>query len=129
MAKRAAGRNGNPEDVTILRGTEGNDKISISQGQDGGLKVTINDDVHEFTEEEAKKLVIDGGDGNDTIKADKTVTTGLFITGGAGNDRIIGGSGNDYIIDNYDRMSRNALRAAIESMPEEQRLQYLHKEF
>lgn len=34
-----------------------------------------------------------------------------------------------YIIDNYDRMSRNALRAAIESMPEEQRLQYLHKEF
>ena len=101
LAKRAAGRNGNPEDVTILRGTEGNDKISISQGQDGSLKVTINDDVHEFTEEEAKKLVIDGGDGNDTIKADKTVTTGLFITGGAGNDRIIGGSGNDYIIDNY----------------------------
>ena len=34
-----------------------------------------------------------------------------------------------YIIDNYDRMSRNTLRSAIERMPEEQRLRYLHREF
>jgi 3-methyladenine DNA glycosylase AlkD len=34
-----------------------------------------------------------------------------------------------YIIGNYDRMSRNTLRAAIERMPEEQRLQFLHREF
>lgn len=34
-----------------------------------------------------------------------------------------------YIIDNYDRMSRNTLRAAIERMPEDQRQQFLHREF
>jgi len=34
-----------------------------------------------------------------------------------------------YIIDHYDQIPRNALRAAIESMPEEQRLKFLHKEF
>ena len=101
LAKRAAGRNGSPEDVTVLRGTDGNDKILISQGEYGSLKVTINEDEHKFSKEEAAKLVIDGGEGNDTIKADKTVTANLFITGGAGNDKIIGGAGNDYIIDNY----------------------------
>ena len=34
-----------------------------------------------------------------------------------------------YIIDNYSRMSRNTLRAAIERMEEEERLRYLHGEF
>ena len=34
-----------------------------------------------------------------------------------------------YIIDNYTRMSRLTIRAAIDSMPEEQRLQFLHGEF
>ncbi len=34
-----------------------------------------------------------------------------------------------YLIDNYSRLSRNTLRAAIERMPEEQRLQYLHGDF
>jgi 3-methyladenine DNA glycosylase AlkD len=34
-----------------------------------------------------------------------------------------------YIIDNYARIPRSALRAAIDSMPEEQRLQFLHGEF
>ena len=34
-----------------------------------------------------------------------------------------------YIIDNYSRMSRPTIRAAIERMPEEQRLQFLHGDF
>jgi len=34
-----------------------------------------------------------------------------------------------YIIDNYSRMPRQTVRAAIERMPEEQRLQFLHGEF
>ena len=34
-----------------------------------------------------------------------------------------------YLIDNYSRLSRTTLRYAIEHMPEEQRLQYLHGEF
>ena len=34
-----------------------------------------------------------------------------------------------YIIDNYNRMSRNTLRSAIERMPEDDRLRYLHGEF
>ena len=34
-----------------------------------------------------------------------------------------------YLIDNYSRLSRTTLRYAIEHMPEEQRLQYLHGDF
>ena len=34
-----------------------------------------------------------------------------------------------YLIDNYTRLSRTTLRYAIEHMPEEQRLRYLHGEF
>ena len=61
------------------------------------IKITINGKVYNYTAEEAKYLVIDGGKGNDQIRADYDVTQNLNIFGGAGDDTIEGSQGNDLI--------------------------------
>ncbi len=103
LAKRIVGQYGKTEQVAVLKGSEGDDQIRISQRQDGGLDVSVNGKVQSFSNEQAAKLIIDGGEGNDTIIADKNVTANLLITGGKGDDTITGGSGNDFIIDSYGR--------------------------
>ena len=103
LAKRIVGQYGKTEQVTVLKGSGGDDSIRISQRQDGGLDVSVNGKVQSFSAEQSARLVIDGGEGNDDIIADGSVTAGLFITGGKGDDTIVGGSGNDFIIDSYGR--------------------------
>ena len=85
----------------VAVGTAGDDNIFISNGQNGTLLVSVNGNTTEYSGADIARLVIDGGDGNDRIMVDKSVTQGLRITGGAGDDYIIAGSGNDIIIDNY----------------------------
>lgn len=101
LTRRLVGQYGKTEGVQVVKGTSGDDSISIHQGKDGGLKIDINGQERIFSKEEAAKLIIDGGQGSDLIQADKDVTTRLFITGGEGFDTIKGGSGNDVIVDNY----------------------------
>lgn len=101
LARRIVGKRGDPSEVKILTATQGNDEINISRSEKGGITVDINGRRTDFTSEEAKKLVIDGGEGNDRIIVQEDVRVPLFITGGQGNDFIQGGSGNDTIIDNY----------------------------
>ena len=86
-----------------MTGTDNNDRIHIANGKDGGLEIRINGIKNSFTVEQASKLVIDAKAGDDIITADKDVKTGLFITGGSGNDIISGSSGNDFIIDSFVR--------------------------
>lgn len=101
LARRIVGKRGDPSEVKILTATKGDDIINISPGEKGGITVDINGQKTNFTSEEAKKLVIDGFEGNDRIIVQEDVRVPLFITGGSGNDYIQGGSGNDTIIDNY----------------------------
>lgn len=101
LARRIVGKRGDPSEVKILTATKGDDEINISRGENGGLVVDINGQKNTFTSEEAKKLVIDGFEGNDRIIVQEDVRVPLFITGGSGNDYIQGGSGDDTIIDNY----------------------------
>ena len=86
-----------PDQLIVLSGTNGQDDIRISNGDNGGLCVTIGDKVYNYTKEEAKYLIIDGGAGDDYIGADNGVSQGLHIFGGAGNDLLDGGDGDDYI--------------------------------
>ena len=101
LARRIVGRRGDPSEVKILTATKGDDEINISRGEKGGITVDINGKKMDFSSEEAKKLVIDGFEGNDRIIVQEDVRVPLFITGGSGNDFIQGGSGDDTIIDNY----------------------------
>ncbi|MBQ7567738.1 hypothetical protein IJT17_02935 [bacterium] len=89
------------QDALLAQGTEKDDKILVTPGEDGGIVVDINGEKTAYTKSDARHLIIDGGAGNDTITVDERVTNSLRITGGAGDDYIIAGSGNDLIFDNY----------------------------
>ncbi len=49
--------------------------------------------VHQGTLKNVTKLSINGGNGNDTITLDSSVTCPATLAGGNGNDTIVGGSG------------------------------------
>ena len=88
-------------DVQVLSGTGRGDTINVTSNDDGNIVVSVNGTEHTYTPDEAKKLIIDGGAGDDNITVDESVTANLNIVGGKGDDTIYGGSGNDYIVDDY----------------------------
>lgn len=85
-------------DVIVLSGTKKGDTIDVTAGKNGGITVTVNGKAHKYTQEQASRLVINGGDGNDKISVDSKVKNDLVIMGGAGSDTIQGGSGDDTIV-------------------------------
>ncbi len=132
----AMDEDGIDEKTTNINGTDGNDTIDITINKDGSYTVVVNGEEHSYTAEEAQRLVVDGGkgndtinvhqdgyqngsykdengvehktglmikggDGNDAIKADDNVRRSLYISGGNGNDTIVGGNATDHIVDNY----------------------------
>jgi phospholipase C len=90
----------------VVQGTEGNDKISITQDS-GELHVQITSkglDYDHFFAQSISRIEIYGQGGNDKITVAPDVTTPAFIFAGNGNDTIhggggptveVGGSGND----------------------------------
>lgn len=101
VARKAVGVKGDINQVKVASGTEGDDTIAVHRGENGGLIVNINGEDTTYSHSDAEKLVIDGGAGNDRIVVDNDVFQAMYITGGAGNDYIVGGRGNDVIVDNY----------------------------
>lgn len=79
---------------TPLQGTDGNDVIRIWQDDDD-VYVSLNGRVYQEDRSKISKLVIFGNAGHDKIYAEPGVTVPLNISGGGGNDTIIGGDGND----------------------------------
>lgn len=87
---------GQPDTVN-LKGTAGNDDISIT-ASDALLTVTgLPAEVTIAHAEIADVLSINGGAGNDTIDASASPagTMGFRLSGGDGNDELLGGAGND----------------------------------
>ncbi len=113
--------------VVRINGTKGDDTIDVTIDSDGSYTVSVNGEESVYSAEEARRLMIDGGKGNDRITihgngkdngetpqsavfvnggkgddvigADSEVNTQLFITGGDGNDELRGGNADDIIID------------------------------
>jgi Ca2+-binding RTX toxin-like protein len=89
-----------PPDPIVIRGTGGNDNIHVSKatgllGLLGLIEVDVNGSKQYFTAEQAKRLVIQAGAGNDTVVIDSNVKQGITVDGGIGDDVIIGGGGDD----------------------------------
>lgn len=76
-------------------GTSGNDVITLRE-VDGYVLVNVNGTTTaRQTGLIDESLFIDAGAGSDKVLADDSVTTRLAVTGGGGNDTIIGGRAND----------------------------------
>jgi VCBS repeat-containing protein len=104
----------------IIRGTNKSDKITVEEGDNGWLKVTVNNktsrvqlqqgqelqvlglggDDHIVLEGLNRNALVDGGDGNDKIDGHKVTNASASLTllGGKGNDRLRGGRGNDILL-------------------------------
>jgi Ca2+-binding RTX toxin-like protein len=86
---------------TVINANGGNDRIHIHTNIDGSVRVNINGEKYDFTADQARNMVIDGGDGNDTITMSGCQLYGpdsnISVVGGEGNDVIYGSQGNDHI--------------------------------
>jgi len=82
--------------VTVT-GTDANDTIGVTISG-SAVVVTLNGTQTSYTA--VRSIAISGGNGNDTITVDQSITVGCAISGNAGNDTIYGGAGNDTITGN-----------------------------
>jgi Ca2+-binding RTX toxin-like protein len=91
----------NPGTFTlIVQGTEGNDRIQISQ-DNGNLEVKITGPgvrYHRFFAEPFSRIEIYGQGGDDHLSVGPEVTTPAFIFAGNGNDVIKAGGGASVVV-------------------------------
>ena len=85
----------------IVEGGGGDDVITVRREEDGSRADSGPLNPYDELNNGKRAIYINGGDGKDTIKADASVSMGMYITGGKGDDTIVGGSGSDLIMDNY----------------------------
>jgi Ca2+-binding RTX toxin-like protein len=97
--------------ILRVNGTSGDDQIllSLRASNTNMLEVSLNGTLSSFRVKDVSSIIVDAGDGNDTIKFDETngpisISSKLYgdagddtIMGGSGKDRIYGGDGNDWI--------------------------------
>jgi uncharacterized protein YkwD len=77
--------------LTVL-GTATGEQIDVTQSGD-----TITANGQSFAAAQVQRLVIDAGDGDDTINVGATVTAATWIYAGGGNDVVTGGGGTTTI--------------------------------
>jgi Ca2+-binding RTX toxin-like protein len=81
----------------FVGGTPGNDNITINPGSNPGDQAIVNCSVYSnlvFT----GRIVVYGGDGNDTIQVAGGLTNPTELYGGNGDDQIKGDNGNNIIV-------------------------------
>src|SRR4051812_7134876 len=86
----------NATHVLTVTGGGGADNISVSlKGMT--LTATVNGTAKSFKAAAIRKLVLNGGAGNDRISVAQNVKLSATISGGTGNDLLAGGGGGDTI--------------------------------
>ena len=83
---------------TVVKLGKGNNVATVTRSKDGGLRVKSDGHTVSLTARQARKAVIQAGDGNDKVTVSAKVSRGLILDGGKGNDTLIGGRGNDTLI-------------------------------
>lgn len=85
------------QEKIVLKGTAEADSWSISRKDDGTYDVSLNGEITNYSEEDAKRLVFNLGSGNNIFEAAGNVGIDLTVNAGNGDNRITGGAGNDTI--------------------------------
>jgi FKBP-type peptidyl-prolyl cis-trans isomerase len=83
--------------VLTAEGTAANDSISLSLSK-GIYALKTGKITNYFNPAEVNSIILNGGDGNDKITVNSSVTLGIRIDGGEGANTLSGGSGNDTIL-------------------------------
>lgn len=87
----------NDQLVFTTNGT-GNDQVQVSQRSDGVVEVSVNGESYEVTLAEGQELTLRVGEGDDVIEVAPNVRVNLVVEGGDGNDSITSaGTGNTRI--------------------------------
>jgi len=92
--------------ITHVQLGTGDNRVHVERLPDSRIQLTAWDQTLTLTAEQSRRVVIDGGPGNDMVTLGRGVGAGVRIKGGPGNDFIIGnelanhfhgGSGNDVL--------------------------------
>jgi len=89
-------------------GTAANDTITVQPDSVAGrLKATRGTEIDRFTFDGSDQIHVRGGNGNDTITVNSSVTLPAILEGELGNDTLTGGSGADQLLgqDNDDKLN------------------------
>lgn len=89
----ASGASYTPDGTLVVNGTSGNDTLSVLMNG-GIITTTTNGVVWRYQNTLTNSVVVNAGDGNDTVNA-STNQKPTTLYGGAGNDTLTGGTGND----------------------------------
>jgi Ca2+-binding RTX toxin-like protein len=81
----------------VVRGTAGNDTISITRKHDLGLKVTVNG-VSLGVFKPTSRVIVHGLAGNDVIKMAANIGMPAWLYGGDGDDTLTGGGSHDVLL-------------------------------
>lgn len=79
----------------LIGATAGGSDVSINPAS-GGLSVTVDGVTQTYSG--ITQVTVFGQQGNDSVIVSSSVTTPVWVFGGAGNDLLRGGSGNDVLI-------------------------------
>lgn len=82
--------------VLNVSGTTANDTIKLELSGKN-IKVTRGKLSKTFPLKSISSIIVDAGNGNDSVTVDSKITLLSTIQGGAGKDTLLGGSGNDEI--------------------------------
>lgn len=81
--------------LVIVRGSSGDDSIRVSV-RGGRLVVYLNETFYTFTRTSSRRVMVHGGDGNDTIIVSSAVPN-MQVFGGGGDDTLRGSPGFDWL--------------------------------
>jgi len=82
--------------VLVVNGTSGDDTIVVQPGVRGKVRVMINGVSH-GNYPMPYRLIVHGGDGNDSIMTDPRIKLSAELHGDNGNDTLVGGGGKDFL--------------------------------
>ena len=89
---------GGKKQVLAVRGTRANDAIGVTLAR-GIVTVTANGTpMGTFRQKQFSRLVVDTGGGDDRVELPPLLKNAAYLTGGAGNDVLVGGKGKDVLI-------------------------------
>jgi Ca2+-binding RTX toxin-like protein len=84
-------------DQLVFTTGAGDDKVGVKQRDDGTLDVQVNGESYEVRLGQGQELTIRAGAGDDVIEVASNVKVNIVVEGGDGNDTITTGAGDDRI--------------------------------